>query len=270
MVTHAPLRIVFFGTPEFAVPTLEALLASRHLVVGVVTQPDRPRGRGHQLSRAREGAGDVAEHPRAAAGEDARRGVSRGAADSRRRPRRRGGVRADPARRLLAMPRLGMINVHASLLPRYRGAAPVHRAVIAGDGRPASRSCASFASSTPGRCSRWSVGRLPPTRPAPRSSGACEPRGAPGGDHRREAVTGAGHRRAATRHRRHLRRPHHERRRACRLVARGARSAQSGPRTAALAAGVHVDRRTPPAPREDADVRGPRAGVGGSRHGPRG
>ena len=50
MVTHAPLRVVFFGTPAFALPTLTALLASRHIVVGVVTQPDRPRGRGHQLS----------------------------------------------------------------------------------------------------------------------------------------------------------------------------------------------------------------------------
>jgi methionyl-tRNA formyltransferase len=50
MVIHAPLRIVFFGTPAFAVPTLSALLASRHPVVGVVTQPDRPRGRGHHVS----------------------------------------------------------------------------------------------------------------------------------------------------------------------------------------------------------------------------
>ena len=45
----APLRVVFFGTPGFAVPTLEALLASRHQVVGVVSQPDRPRGRGQKL-----------------------------------------------------------------------------------------------------------------------------------------------------------------------------------------------------------------------------
>jgi methionyl-tRNA formyltransferase len=53
MVTHAPLRIAFFGTPEFAVPTLAALLASRHIVVGVITQPDRPRGRGHHLTAGR-------------------------------------------------------------------------------------------------------------------------------------------------------------------------------------------------------------------------
>src|SRR5216110_1142716 len=52
MVADDGLRIVFFGTPEFAVPTLDALLASRHRVVGVVTQPDRPRGRGHHVSDA--------------------------------------------------------------------------------------------------------------------------------------------------------------------------------------------------------------------------
>ena len=47
-----PLRVVFFGTPAFAVPTLQTLLESRHPVVGVVTQPDRPRGRGQQVSDA--------------------------------------------------------------------------------------------------------------------------------------------------------------------------------------------------------------------------
>ena len=52
MVTGNALRIVFFGTPAFAVPTLDALMASRHQVVGVVTQPDRPRGRGHHVSDA--------------------------------------------------------------------------------------------------------------------------------------------------------------------------------------------------------------------------
>ena len=51
-MVDAPLRVVFFGTPEFALPTLDALLRSRHQVVGVVTQPDRPRGRGHKTSHA--------------------------------------------------------------------------------------------------------------------------------------------------------------------------------------------------------------------------
>ena len=52
MVTDRPLRVVCFGTPAFAVPTLDALLGSRHRVVGVVTQPDRPRGRGQRVSEA--------------------------------------------------------------------------------------------------------------------------------------------------------------------------------------------------------------------------
>src|SRR3954468_13041544 len=50
MVTHTPLRVAFFGTPAFAVPTLDALVSSRHSVVAVVTQPDRPRGRGQQTT----------------------------------------------------------------------------------------------------------------------------------------------------------------------------------------------------------------------------
>src|SRR6476646_2031233 len=52
MVEADTLRIVFFGTPEFAVPSLDALLVSSHRIVGVVTQPDRPRGRGHHVSDA--------------------------------------------------------------------------------------------------------------------------------------------------------------------------------------------------------------------------
>ena len=51
-MTDRPLRVVFFGTPAFAVPTLDALIASRHRVVGIVTQPDRPRGRGQRVSEA--------------------------------------------------------------------------------------------------------------------------------------------------------------------------------------------------------------------------
>ncbi len=130
----AALRIVFFGTPEFALPTLDALLASRHTVVGVVTQPDRPRGRGQKMSDAPVKARAVAtglpllqpdrmKDPaflEAFASWNADLGVV--AAYGR--------ILTDA---ILAIPRLGMINVHASLLPRYRGAAPVHRAVIAGD-----------------------------------------------------------------------------------------------------------------------------------------
>src|SRR5262249_27185470 len=133
MVNDA-LRIVFFGTPEFAVPTLDLLLRSPHPVVGVVTQPDRPRGRGQRVSdapvkqRAQTAGVPVLQPGTLKTPEfiDALRGFG---ADL--------GVVAAYGRILteavLAVPRLGMLNVHASLLPRYRGAAPVHRAVIAGD-----------------------------------------------------------------------------------------------------------------------------------------
>ena len=134
MVTTKPLRIVFFGTPQFAVPTLEALLGSRHRVVGVVTQPDRPRGRGQDTS-----PGPI-------------KSLAIAAGLPVLQPERlrdvgflRDFATLDPdlgvvaaygkilTEAMLSTPRLGMINVHASLLPKYRGAAPVHRAVIAGE-----------------------------------------------------------------------------------------------------------------------------------------
>lgn len=134
MVHAAPLRVVFFGTPQFAVPTLDRLLASRHPVVGVVTQPDRPRGRGQKVTdapvkaRALEAGVPVLQPPTlkdptvvamlAALGADI--GVVAAY-----------GLILTSA--ILAVPRRGMVNVHASLLPRYRGAAPINRAVIAGD-----------------------------------------------------------------------------------------------------------------------------------------
>ena len=133
-MTDRPLRIVFFGTPAFAVPTLQALLGSRHVMAGVVTQPDRPRGRGHRTTdppvkvRARE-AGIATLQPTSLKGPDFVAELAALDADL--------GVVAAYGRILtdavLAVPRLGMINVHASLLPRYRGAAPVHRAVMAGE-----------------------------------------------------------------------------------------------------------------------------------------
>lgn len=130
-----PLRIVFFGTPAFAVPTLDALLAAApHAVVGVVTQPDRPRGRGQKLSDAPVKARAIAAglpvlQPERMKDEAFLQSLSSWNADL--------GVVAAYGRILteaiLAMPRLGMINVHGSLLPRYRGAAPVHRAIIDGE-----------------------------------------------------------------------------------------------------------------------------------------
>jgi methionyl-tRNA formyltransferase len=133
--TPLPLRIVFFGTPEFAVPSLDALLAAApHTVVGVVTQPDRRRGRGQQVS-------DAAVKTRAVAG-----GLPILQPERMKDPAFMAALSALNADlgvvaaygkilsdKVLATPRLGMINVHASLLPRYRGAAPVHRAVIAGE-----------------------------------------------------------------------------------------------------------------------------------------
>jgi methionyl-tRNA formyltransferase len=129
------LRILFFGTPAFAVPTLEALLTTAgHTVVGAVTQPDRPRGRGQRLEPTpvkvtAERAGLPVLQPDRLKDDAVIDRIRQLDADL--------GVVAAYGRilpqRLIDVPRLGMINVHASLLPRWRGAAPIHRAVIAGD-----------------------------------------------------------------------------------------------------------------------------------------
>ncbi len=129
-----PLRVVFFGTPQFAVPSLQALLTAGYAVVGVVTQPDKPRGRGQHVTDspvkrlAREHGVPVLQ-PERLKDENALAALRELAPDL--------GVVAAYGKILpaavLATPRLGLINVHASLLPRYRGAAPVHRAVVAGD-----------------------------------------------------------------------------------------------------------------------------------------
>src|SRR5213080_1745769 len=117
------LRTVFLGTPEAAVPTLEALLDSDHRVVAVVTAPDRPRGRGMELAaspvkqRALAAPGVQAEL--AAAGADVFVVCAYG-------------LILPPA--VLEEPRLGCVNVHFSLLPAFRGAAPVAGAILAGVG----------------------------------------------------------------------------------------------------------------------------------------
>ncbi len=129
-----PLRIVYFGTPAFAVPTLAALLTSRHTVVALVSQPDRPSGRGHRVAAtptktlaALTGV-PVLQPTRlrdeAFLGEIVARRPDLGVVAAY------GRILPDA---LLEIPRLGMINVHASLLPAWRGAAPIHRAVIAGE-----------------------------------------------------------------------------------------------------------------------------------------
>lgn len=134
MTQVSPLRVAFAGTPRFAVPPLEALLSSRHTVVGVLTQPDRPKGRGRHLT-----AGPVKQvalthglpvaQPATLADEAGIGAVAALAPDvlvvvafGRILPRA-----------VLQLPRLGCINIHASLLPRWRGAAPIQRAIQAGD-----------------------------------------------------------------------------------------------------------------------------------------
>jgi len=128
------LRIVFAGTPEFAVPPLEALHAAGHDVVAVYTQPDRPAGRGQALTaspvkrRALE-FGLTIEQPATLKTPDA--------------VARLRGFDADLMvvvayglilpQAVLDVPRLGCWNIHASLLPRWRGAAPIQRAILVGD-----------------------------------------------------------------------------------------------------------------------------------------
>ena len=129
------MRIVFFGTPQFAVPSLRALLAERYPVVGVVTQPDRPQGRSRTtlvpppVKLEAEQAGLPVLQPARPLGDVFLAGLRRLEADL-------GVVVAyghilRPA--VLTLPRHGMINVQASLLPRWRGAAPVQHAILAGD-----------------------------------------------------------------------------------------------------------------------------------------
>ncbi len=129
------MRIVFFGTPQFAVPTLDTLLASPHTVCGVVTQPDRPRGRGQRVSDSPVKA-LAAAHGLSMLQPDRLRDPA--FADTLRTWHPDLGVVAAYGKlipeSILALPPHGMINVHASLLPKYRGAAPVQRAVI--DGEP--------------------------------------------------------------------------------------------------------------------------------------
>jgi methionyl-tRNA formyltransferase len=127
------MRVLFYGTPEFALPTLEALL-ERHEVVAAVTQPDRPAGRGQRL------VASPVKHRAQAAGIPVFQ-------PARLRdpewPSRLAGHGADVAvvvafgqilpKAVLDVPARGSINVHASLLPRYRGAAPVAWAIIRGE-----------------------------------------------------------------------------------------------------------------------------------------
>ncbi len=129
-----PLRLAFMGAPDFAVPTLAALLAAGHEIAAVYSQPPRPAGRGQK------------EQPTPVAAFAAARGLPVLTPASLKPPAEAERFRAlaldaaivvayglilPPA--ILAAPRLGCLNVHASLLPRWRGAAPIQRAILAGD-----------------------------------------------------------------------------------------------------------------------------------------
>jgi methionyl-tRNA formyltransferase len=133
-LSERPLRLIFAGTPEFAVPCFDACRASGADVVAVYTQPDRPAGRGRKLTpspvkQAALAAGVPVEQPESLKSPEARRTLT--------------DYRPDLlivvayglilSRKVLATPRLGCWNVHASLLPRWRGAAPIQRAILAGD-----------------------------------------------------------------------------------------------------------------------------------------
>lgn len=130
------LKVAFAGTPEFAAVALDALLDSPHQVVGVLTQPDRPAGRGRKLlpsavkSRAADSGVSVLQ-PASLRDEQAQSELLALGAD----------VLVVAAyglilpQTVLDMPALGCLNIHGSLLPRWRGAAPIHRAVLAGDER---------------------------------------------------------------------------------------------------------------------------------------
>jgi len=128
------MRVIFMGTPEFSVPVVRALAAAGHGIAAVYTQPPRPAGRGHKL---RPSAVQIVAEEMGLEVRDPLnfRSPSDVAAF--------GAINADVAvvvayglilpAALLAAPRWGCLNIHASLLPRWRGAAPIHRAIMAGD-----------------------------------------------------------------------------------------------------------------------------------------
>lgn len=128
------MNVLFAGTPEFAARCLEALLKSRHRVIGVITQPDRPAGRGFALA------------PSPVKKLASARGIQMTQPESLRDAQAQAKLkhfRADVIvvaayglilpRPVLELPRDGAINIHASLLPRWRGATPIERAILAGD-----------------------------------------------------------------------------------------------------------------------------------------
>jgi methionyl-tRNA formyltransferase len=128
------MRIIFMGTPDFAVPALAALVEAGHEVVCVYTQPPRPAGRGKKLMPSpvqveAERLGVPVRSPVSLKGAEAQAEFARLQADVAV-VAAYGLILPQP---VLDAPRHGCLNIHASLLPRWRGAAPIHRAVMAGD-----------------------------------------------------------------------------------------------------------------------------------------
>ncbi len=128
------MRVVFMGTPEFSVPALDALVEAGHEIVAVYCQPPRPAGRGKKprpspVQARAEALGLPVRHPVNFKAEEDREAFAALGADV-------GVVVAYGLilpKAILDAPRLGCLNIHASLLPRWRGAAPIHRAIMAGD-----------------------------------------------------------------------------------------------------------------------------------------
>lgn len=129
------LRLAFMGTPDFAVPSLRALAAAGHAIAAVYTQPPRPAGRGHAPRRSpvqvvAEANGWPVHTPRSLRDPEAQAAFAVLAPLDAAVVVAYGLILPPP---ILGAPRLGCINVHASLLPRWRGAAPIQRAIMAGD-----------------------------------------------------------------------------------------------------------------------------------------
>ncbi|HHG73423.1 MAG TPA: methionyl-tRNA formyltransferase, partial [Persephonella sp.] len=128
------MRVVFWGTPEFAVESLKALLNSKHQVVAVVTQPDKPKGRGKKLTPppvkvvAQEHSIPVLQPEKVKSNKELYEELKRLKPDifvvvayGKILPKE-----------IIELPKYKTVNVHASLLPEYRGAAPIHRAIMEG------------------------------------------------------------------------------------------------------------------------------------------
>ncbi len=130
------MRIVFMGTPDFSVPVLDALVEAGHAIAAVYCQPPRPAGRGKKdrptaVQARAEALGLEVRHPVSLKSQEEQAGFA--------------ALNADVAvvvayglilpQAILDAPRSGCLNIHASLLPRWRGAAPIHRAILAGDAK---------------------------------------------------------------------------------------------------------------------------------------